>query len=148
MLRTKYFRNLGRSSQKDFWKAVKLVRRRESSILALKNGPTLVTSNSDKALLLNEFFYSCFNDAFRPLTEPIHLDPIQCPPHLLCTEEEVMDLVKSRSCEIHRTRQDISHDAPVNRCVHRTESDETFQSVDRERAFSDGLEMRPDHTDL
>ena len=90
-----YFRNLGCSSQKDFWKAVKLIRREESSIPALKNGPTLATSNSDKALLLNEFFYSCFNDSFRPLTEPTRLDPSKCPPHLLCTEEEVMDLLLS-----------------------------------------------------
>ena len=98
MLRTsksKYFRNLGHSSQKDFWKAVKLIRRQESSIPALKNGPTLATSNSDKALLLNEFFYSCFNDSFCPLTETTRLDPSKCPPHLLCTEEEVADLLLS-----------------------------------------------------
>ena len=69
--KSKYFRNLGHSSQKDFWKAVKLI------------------PESDKALatLLNKFFYSCFNDSFRPLTEPTHLDPSKCPPHLLCTKE-------------------------------------------------------------
>ena len=54
--KSKYFRNLGHSSQKDFWKAVNLIRRQESSISVLKNGPTLETSNSEKRYYLTYSF--------------------------------------------------------------------------------------------
>ena len=93
--KSKYFQNLGKSTQKEFWKAVKLIRKQECSIPALKDGSTLVTSNSSKAQLLNEFFHNCFNDSFSPLTNPTLLDTSRCPPQLLITEEEVTDLLLS-----------------------------------------------------
>ena len=95
--KTKYFQDLGQSTQKQFWKAVKLVKGQECSIPALKDGSTVITSNSGKAQLLNEFFHNnyCFNDSFSPLMNPTLLDTSRCPPHLLYTEEEVTDLLLS-----------------------------------------------------
>ena len=88
-----YFRNLGTSSQKEFWKAIKLIRRQDCTIPALKDGSSFATTNYDKAKLLNNFFCSCFNSSFYPPANPATLDPNSCPPHLLCTEDEVTDLL-------------------------------------------------------
>ena len=85
-----YFCNLGTCSQKDFRKAINLIRRQDCTIPALKDGSSFVTTNYDKAKLLN-FFSAAASTA--PSTPQQTLDPNSYPPHLLCTEEEVTYLL-------------------------------------------------------
>ena len=93
--KTAYFQKLGSSNSKEFWKAVKLVNKQSTSIPALKDGSSLITTDTGKAQLLNEFFHSCFNRSFDPLSNPDPLDPSNCPSNLLCTENQITDLLLS-----------------------------------------------------
>ena len=53
-----------------------------------------ITSNSAKATLLNNFFYECFNHALPPLRDPLpRCNPDACPAVLLCTVEEIEELL-------------------------------------------------------
>ena len=90
-----YFYNLWFATHKDFWKAVKLINKQDTSIPALWDGSASVTSNIAKAELLNSYFYECFNHLFPPLNNPTPLDPQTCPASILCTEEQVTELLRS-----------------------------------------------------
>ena len=90
-----YFQKLGSSSSKEFWKAVKLVNKRCSSIPALKDGSSLITTDHGKAQLLNDFFHSCFNRSCDPLSSPDPIESNNCPSDLLCTENQITDLLLS-----------------------------------------------------
>ena len=53
------------------------------------------TSDNEKATMLNNFS-SCFNQSIPPISPSggsERLDPIDCPPELLCTEDEVLELL-------------------------------------------------------
>ena len=72
------------------------------------NGTRLETSES-KADALNNYFYTCFNHSFPPLTDSDffydHHNPNNCPIELLCTEETTftlladLDATKSTGCD-------------------------------------------------
>ena len=64
-----FFAELAHSSQKQFWKAVKLINRTDCSIPTLHEGPKLVDQNGDKAIVLNNYFHSCFSTLQPPLDE-------------------------------------------------------------------------------
>ena len=51
-----------------------------------------VTDAQDKATL-NSFFYTCFNNSSPLTNQPPHLLSSECPLDLLCTEDEVYDLI-------------------------------------------------------
>ena len=72
---------------------MKLVNTQYTTIPALQDGTTSVTSNGAKAELLDSFFYEYVNHLFPPLGDPVPLDPETCPASILCTEEEVLDLL-------------------------------------------------------
>jgi hypothetical protein len=55
-----YFRNLQFSIHKEFWKAMKVLNKQDSTIPTLWDDNVPVTSNSGKAELLNRFFNDCF----------------------------------------------------------------------------------------
>lgn len=57
-------------------------------------GDTTATSESEKANHLNLFFHSCFNKSHAPVTPStgMHFTP---PTDLLCTEDEIFDLLLS-----------------------------------------------------
>lgn len=75
---------------------VKLVKKTDCSIPTLHEGSKLVDQSSDKALVLNNYFHSCFSTSQPPLVGIIdRLEPGNCPSNILCTEEEVFDLVAS-----------------------------------------------------
>ena len=79
--KSKFFRSLGTRPNKDFWKAIKLLNNQQSSIPALNHNSVKVESNLDKAVLLNTFFYKCFNKSVPPLNNPnnsLAIKPIQC----------------------------------------------------------------------
>ena len=93
--KTKYFRKLRSCNSKDFWKSIKLLNKKDCSMIPtlLSNGSE-VSNSREKASLLNKFFYSCFNTKSPPLAvTPSNLPPSDCPPELLCNEAEVYDLI-------------------------------------------------------
>ena len=100
--------NVGRNSSitlitanvKDFWKAIRKLSNKQSTIPTLLDGGTPVDSSQGKANLLNNFFFGCFNRQCSPLdTSPspagIHCDlnPSDYPCDLLCTVDSVADLL-------------------------------------------------------
>ena len=88
-----YFYNLQFSTNKEFWKAINVINKQDSSIPTLWDNDTPVASSSGKADLLNCYFHDCFNHSFPPLKNPTPLDPIGCPASMLCTEEEISELL-------------------------------------------------------
>ena len=71
----------------------KVISKQDSNIPTLLDSDTPVTSSSGKADLLNQYFLDCFNHTFPPLNNPAPLDPSSCPVSLLCTEEDVSELL-------------------------------------------------------
>ena len=90
-----YFHKLQFSNQKDFWKAIKVLNKQDSTIPTLWEDNIPVTTSSGKADVLNRFFQDCFNRSFPPLEDSVSLDPSNCPESILCTEEEIADLLLS-----------------------------------------------------
>ena len=92
-----YVNNIARAKNpKQFWAAIKALNGNNSSnIPTLSCNNETVTDDKKKAEVLNSFFHSCFNPALPPLSTEnlVTLDPTDCPGELLCTEEEVFDLL-------------------------------------------------------
>ena len=70
-----------------------MINKQDSNIPTLWDNDTPVTSSSGKADLLNRYFHDCFNHSFPPLKNPTPLDPTGCPASILCTEEEISELL-------------------------------------------------------
>ena len=54
------------------------------------------TSDNEKVTMLNNFFSSCFNQSIPSISPSCGsegLQPIDCPPELLCTEDKVLELL-------------------------------------------------------
>ena len=91
--------NLNQADVKKFWKTVRLLNRNySSSIPTLCNGAKTADTSLDKATLLNNYFYTCFNHQQPPLQQPPDLaesllPPADIPSDLLCTEESVLELL-------------------------------------------------------
>ena len=88
-----YFQSLS-SSPRQFWSYVRSLRKTSASIPALSspNSPPIL-SDTDKASLINSTFSSSFTTDPSPLVNPSPLDPLLCPDDLLCSEEEVAQLI-------------------------------------------------------
>ena len=89
-----YFRKLNPRDPKKFWKAIKSLNKRSKTVSTLKLGATTATTESEKVDLLNSYFHACFNKSHTPIVPPIGLD-FSPPAYLLCSEEEVFDLLAS-----------------------------------------------------
>ena len=91
------------SSPHQFWSYVRSLSSTSASIHALSspNSPPIL-SDPDKASLINSTFSSLFTTDPSPLVNPSPLDPSLCPDDLLCSEEEVdqliSDLPSNTSC--------------------------------------------------
>ena len=92
-----YFSRLNPRDCKNFWQAIKYISKKESSIPTLRddNSPTVASTSTDKANMLNNFFSRCFNHALPPLSpEFLHptdteaVDP-ELLSDLLCSEDEI-----------------------------------------------------------
>ena len=70
-----------------------MINKQDSSNPTLWDNDTPVASSSGKADLLNRYFHDYFNHSFPPLKNPIPLDPTGCPASILCTEEEISELL-------------------------------------------------------
>ena len=93
-----YFKKLNPRKPKEFWRAVKYLRKQQSTI------PTLTDDTGDvahislqKAEMMNKFFAKCFNSQSAPLegavTSTTALD--DNPEELYCTEDEVCEMLLS-----------------------------------------------------
>ena len=93
-----YINNLSKAPKtKQFWSAIKSLNGSNSSrIPALSCNTETITDDKMKAEAINTFFHGCFNTALPPLSQedPEPTDPATCPDELLCTEEEVFDLLQ------------------------------------------------------
>ena len=93
-----YFRNLNPTNHKQFWKTVKLMTKSSSSIPVLERNGVTASKDSDKATMLNQYFSECFNTAQAPLSSSDRVNfegSNQCPVNLMCTEEEVLEMLAS-----------------------------------------------------
>ena len=107
--KNRFFKKLGTATPKEFWKAIKMLNKRVSSIPALDNNGVKVDSSRDKADLLNTYFFECFNKSVPPLDEHHpHLNPFYFPEELQCTEEDVFDLLAELDCSKSTGPDDIS----------------------------------------
>ena len=84
-----HFEKLKPSNMKQFWKAVKSLTKKDSSVPTLHLEGATASLNTEKANMLNKFFASCFNPSLDPLHEDDRENDIQsstCPPDYYCTE--------------------------------------------------------------
>ena len=92
-----YFSKLHPKNQKELWKILQSINKKDFSIPPLTNGSFIAASSSDKANLLNVTFSSYFNRAVSELS-PSDLPesvPDVCPEDILCSEDEVYELLCS-----------------------------------------------------
>ena len=88
-----FFAQLATSSKKQFWKAVKSINKTDCSIPTLHDGSKLVDGNRDKAIVLNNYFYSCFSTSQPPLDRaPDPLEPATCPADIFVLKMKYLTL--------------------------------------------------------
>ena len=87
------------SNAKKFWSAVKKLSSSSPSVPTLSLNGSVAVSENEKATMLNQFFSSCFNRSDPPLdssdTDWLQMDSDECPPDLLCSTEEIMELLQT-----------------------------------------------------
>ena len=88
-----YLAQLNPRDPKSFWETVKFLNKNQNSIPTLSQGEVIATTGTEKANMLNEFFCSCFNTAFPPLTPMCNQPSSHAEESLLCTEDEVCHLL-------------------------------------------------------
>ena len=64
-----YLNRLNVGSKKQFWKAVKVLSKQQSTVPTLHHQEATAETNYEKATMLNEYFSSCFNASFHPLSQ-------------------------------------------------------------------------------
>ena len=94
-----YINNLSDAPKtKQFWSAIKSLNGSNSKrIPTLASDTETIIDDQKKAEAINTFFHSCFNIALPPLSQEgdrEQTDPATCPEELLCTGEEVLDLLQ------------------------------------------------------
>ena len=88
------------SDSKKFWKSLRAINKKQSSIPALKSNGVLFDSDEQKAIALNSFFSSCFNLSHPPLnpsTTQQQQSHLNCE-HFYCTTDEVEHMLKKLDC--------------------------------------------------
>ena len=92
-----YIRGLNPADKKKFWKAVKFLTEKNTTIPELSQDGITASNSAEKANMLNMFFGKCFNHSLPPLgfSDLDELDPAGgCPEEFLCMVEEVQWLLK------------------------------------------------------
>ena len=64
-----YFESLAKAANKRFWKSVKLLNKNREIIPTLQYGDCIVSTDKEKADMLNTFFGNCWNSSELPLSE-------------------------------------------------------------------------------
>ena len=90
-----FTRHINNGNKKQFWKTMKYLRKEQSTIPSLRSGGTSADNELDKANMLNNYFSTCFNTSLPPLSGTFESveHPEGSPDDLLCTEDEVVDLL-------------------------------------------------------
>ena len=101
-----FFNKLNNADAKTFWKSVRSLNHKPTSMPTLQHNGTKLETSESKADALNNYFYTCF---FPPLTDSDFsyddLHPDNCPKELLCTEATTvtllanLDTTKSTGCD-------------------------------------------------
>ena len=77
---------------------MKYLRKEQNTIPVLSHNGSSAHNDNDKANMLNNFFSQCFNTKLPPLT-PCDCHRFttsgECPENILCTEEEIIHLLKN-----------------------------------------------------
>lgn len=98
------FSRMNTSDPKSFWKATKVIQKEESQIPFLcSTKGEVISDDSAKAKILNDFFSSRFNHSVPPLSPydsdtSLHLTSVNgtcCSEDILCSVDEVEDLLLS-----------------------------------------------------
>ena len=89
-----YFCNLNTSDTKQFWKTVKVLNKKDTTIGALTHGSITCHSDEDKANAFNEFFSSCYNTSYPPISTLTSTGDSECSHNILCSEDKVCELLK------------------------------------------------------
>ena len=90
-----YFHKLNHSNPKQFWKSVKILNKKNSSIPVLSQDSNMYSTDQEKADALNLFFVKNFNESISPIT-PLDSNYENDPcPNLLGTVEEVTSMLSS-----------------------------------------------------
>ena len=95
-----YFQRLNPKNPKEFWKSIKFLNKKQSSIPTLtdEDGNEALTG-SQKAEMLNSFFSKCFNRSSAPLEDwsgsDFHFDLGEFPDELACDKDTVYELLTS-----------------------------------------------------
>ena len=90
-----FFARMHPHGQKEFWKLVKFLNPKGNTLPTLVTATTTATLNLEKANLLNSTFMKNFNYSAPGLLtdDSLNIVPHTCPSDLLCTEDEVYDLL-------------------------------------------------------
>ena len=94
-----YFGRLNPKNPKDFWRTVKYLNKKQSTIPTLVSETLEANSGIEKANMLNSFFSKCFNQSTRPLSDN-DCDQLRsscdvCPDELLCDESAICGMLES-----------------------------------------------------
>lgn len=91
-----FFQKLNPKNPKQFWKVCKSLNSIKSTIPTLVHNDVTAHSNVQKAEMLNTFFATCFNKSQPPVESTdfrISTPPDVLPSELLCSEDEIFDLL-------------------------------------------------------
>ena len=91
----KFFNNLNLSNPKCFWKSIKALDGRDTSVGTLNHNGNSCATDEQKANALNDYFTSCFNGSSPPVTTTTPDVNNECPSDILCTEEEIRTMLQS-----------------------------------------------------
>ena len=96
-----HLNRLNVGSKKQFWKAVKVLSKQQSTIPTLHYQEATAETNYEKAAMLNEYFSSCFNTSVPPLSQldeerQTHTEfESASSEDLLCTTEEILSYIQA-----------------------------------------------------
>ena len=97
-----YLNDLHHVEPKTFWKRIKSLSKHNESIPTLTCEGVDTNTDAGKAELLNKQFHDNFNHTHPPLLSSdfscLPTDPSSCPDYLLCTEEQVSNLIAALDC--------------------------------------------------
>ena len=93
-----YMRRVNVANKKQFWKTVKYMNKKQTSIPELHHQDKIAKSELEKAEMLNDFFGTCFNTTVDPLSPDALSDEAHCascPDDLLCTPSEILAFIQA-----------------------------------------------------
>ena len=102
---------LNTADKKKFWKIMKYLRKEQNTIPVLSHNGSTAHNDSEKANIFNTFFSQYFNTKLPPLTPSDSHSLIardECPENILCTEEEILHLLKNIAVSKSSGRDKIS----------------------------------------